>query len=82
MAKKAAKKKKAAPTSPRPTVARQPSPESPALTKEIMERWHKSVAKAAGQISMTLSRRRRSPTFVDDLLELLAPVVEEMRTHQ
>lgn len=51
-------------------------------TKEQMEAWHKSLARAGSLLSLTLARRRMSKTMVDDILQLIAPLVEEMRNHQ
>lgn len=52
------------------------------LTGEIMERWHKDIARVAGRISLTLARRRRPPDLVDDIVLTLAAVLEEAKTHQ
>jgi hypothetical protein len=70
MTKKAVKKKQ---ETPRPT--------SP-LSAETLESWHKSLAQASGMLSLTLSRRRRSPTLIAQMLKLIEPVVEEMRAHE
>jgi hypothetical protein len=48
------------------------------ITKEQMEQWHKSVARAGGYIALTLARRRRAPDFVETLLLLLSPVVDQL----
>lgn len=47
-----------------------------------MESWHKSLARASGMLSLTLSRRKRSPTLIAEMLNLIDPVVDEMRRHR
>lgn len=52
------------------------------VTADDMARWHLALARVAGRISLTLSRRRRPPDLIDDIVNTLAPVLEEARVRQ
>lgn len=53
-----------------------------AVTAADMERWHKELARVAGRLALTLARRRRPPDLIDDIVNTLAPVLEEARVRQ
>lgn len=52
------------------------------LSAKEMEAWHKGLARATGMLSLTLARRRRPLGLIDDMLNLIDPVVDEMRKHR
>jgi hypothetical protein len=57
-------------------------PERLVPTAKMMEAWHKNLARASGMLSLTLSRRRLSPSLIAEMLELIDPTVEEMRRYR
>jgi len=52
------------------------------LTAEIMERWHRDLARITGRISLTLARRRLPRDLADDVALTLSVLLEEARLHQ
>lgn len=53
-----------------------------APSAEDMERWHRSLAQAAGILSTALARRRRSKTMLEDIAIRLESVLKEIRDEQ
>ncbi len=49
------------------------------VTKADVERWHKQLAQACGIMSAALARAKRSPTMVDDVLDILTEVVDDIK---
>jgi hypothetical protein len=52
------------------------------VSGEDMERWHREMCRVMGRLSVTLSRRRLPADLIDDLVNTIAPVLEEIRTFQ
>ena len=50
-----------------------------AVTKADVELWHKKVAQASAAMALSLARGKRSSTMLDEVANVLAEVVDEIR---